>query len=92
MPLHPGEILATEDRLARLSSWVTSSPLPHDSLVVGERGFNQVVTQVHQFTGPITPHAIGTFNTYSRGPIHRSLTDTGGGYSFEGAGFSHTTP
>jgi hypothetical protein len=28
--------------------------LPHDSLRVGERGFNQVVTQL-QLTGPITP-------------------------------------
>jgi hypothetical protein len=29
--------------------------LPHNSLRVGERGFNQVVTQLHQLTGPITP-------------------------------------
>jgi hypothetical protein len=29
--------------------------LPHDNLAVGERGFSHVVTQVHQFTGPITP-------------------------------------
>jgi hypothetical protein len=26
-------------------------------------------------------HAIGTFNTYSRGPTHRSLTDTSKGYN-----------
>jgi hypothetical protein len=31
--------------------------------------------------GPIYQHTIGTFNTCSRGPIHRSLTDTGGGYN-----------
>jgi hypothetical protein len=30
-------------------------------------------------------YAIGTFNTYSRGPIHRSLTDTGGAYNLVGA-------
>jgi hypothetical protein len=54
MPLHPGEILATEDRLARSSSWVTSFPLSHDSLGVGERGFGQVVAQLHHLTGPIT--------------------------------------
>jgi hypothetical protein len=30
-------------------------PLPHDSLGVGERGFGQVVTQLHQLIGPITP-------------------------------------
>jgi hypothetical protein len=37
-------------------------------------------------------HAIGTFNTCSRGPTHRSLIDTGGGYDLEGAIFSHTSP
>jgi hypothetical protein len=30
-------------------------PLPHNSLGVGERGFGQVVTQLHQLTGPISP-------------------------------------
>jgi hypothetical protein len=55
MPLHPGEVLATEDRLARPSSWVTSFPHPHDSLGVGEGGFGQVVIQLHQLTRPITP-------------------------------------
>jgi hypothetical protein len=33
--------------------------------------------------GPYLRHAIGTFNTYSRVPTHRSLTDTGGGYHIE---------
>jgi hypothetical protein len=37
-------------------------------------------------------HAIGTFNTYLWGSTHRSLTNTGGGYSLEGADFSHITP
>jgi hypothetical protein len=37
-------------------------------------------------------HVIGTFNTSSRGPIHWSLTDIGGGYNLRGATFSHTTP
>jgi hypothetical protein len=55
MPLHLGEVLVTEDRLTHPSSWVTSFPLPHDSLGVEERDFGQVVTQLHQFTGPITP-------------------------------------
>jgi hypothetical protein len=52
MPLHPEVVLATEDRLARPSPWVAS--LPHDSLGVWERGFDQVVTQLHQLTWPIT--------------------------------------
>jgi hypothetical protein len=34
---------------------------------------------------------IDTFNIYSRWLTHRSLTDTGGGYNLEGAGFPHTT-
>jgi hypothetical protein len=37
-------------------------------------------------------YAIGTFNTCSRGPTHRSLTDTGGGYSLGGAALPQTTP
>jgi hypothetical protein len=90
--LHPGEVLAAKDRLARPSSWVTSLSLPHNSLGVGERGFGQVVTQLHQLTGPIYQHAIGTFNACSRDPIHQFLTNIGGGYNFGGVGFSHTTP
>jgi hypothetical protein len=37
-------------------------------------------------------HTISTFNTCSRGPTHRSLTDTGRGYNLGGAGLPHTTP
>jgi hypothetical protein len=92
MPLHPGEVLVIEDRLARPSSWVTSFPLPHNRLGVGEGGFNQVVTQLHQLTGPITPACNRYVKSCSRGPTHQSLTDIGGGYSLEGAGFPHTTP
>jgi hypothetical protein len=42
--------------------------------------------------GPYHRHAIGTFNTFLRVPIPRSLTDTGGGYNLEGADFPRTTP
>jgi hypothetical protein len=45
--------LVTKDRMARPSPWVTSFFLPDNSLGVGERGFGQVVTQLHQLTGPI---------------------------------------
>jgi hypothetical protein len=41
--------------------------------------------------GPYHQYAIGTFNTCSQGPTHRSLTNTGGGYNLGGAGFPHTT-
>jgi hypothetical protein len=40
---------------------------------------------------PYHQHAIGMFNTYSRGPTHRSLTDAAGGYNFGGADLPHTT-
>jgi hypothetical protein len=40
---------------------------------------------------PYHRHAIDTFNTCSRGPTHRSLTNSGGGYSLEGASFPRTT-
>jgi hypothetical protein len=37
-------------------------------------------------------HVIGTFNTYSRGPTHRSLIDIGRGYNLGGAGLPHHIP
>jgi hypothetical protein len=37
--LHPGEILAIENRLTRPSFWVTLFSLPHDSLGVGGERF-----------------------------------------------------
>jgi hypothetical protein len=42
-------------------------------------------------SGPYHRHAIGTFNICSRGPTHRSLTNTGGSYKLGGAGLPHTT-
>jgi hypothetical protein len=91
MPLHPEEVLATKDRLTRPSPWVTSFFLPHDNLRIGDRGFSQVVTQLHQLTGAIYQHAISMLNACSRESTHRSLTDTDGGYNLGGAGFPHTT-
>jgi hypothetical protein len=49
-------------------------------------------SQATRLTGPIYQHAIGTFNTFSRGLTHRSLTDTGGGYNLGGDDFPHITP
>jgi hypothetical protein len=42
-------------------------------------------------SGSYHQHMIDTFNTYSWGLTHRSLTDTGGGYNLKGTGFSHNT-
>jgi hypothetical protein len=41
---------------------------------------------------PYHQHAIIIFNTCSWGSTHRSLIDTGRGYSLGGVGFPHTTP
>jgi hypothetical protein len=41
---------------------------------------------------PYLRHAIGTFNACSWVSTPQSLTDTGGGYNLERAGFSHHTP
>jgi hypothetical protein len=40
--------------------------------------------------GSYRRHAIGTFNTCSRGPTEQSLIDTGRGYNLGGASLSHT--
>jgi hypothetical protein len=42
--------------------------------------------------GPYLWHAISTFKTCSRWPIHRSLTDTDRGYNLGGVDFPHHTP
>jgi hypothetical protein len=48
--------------------------------------------QATRLIGPIYSHAIGTFNTWSRGPTHQSLIETGWGYNLGGVGFPHITP
>jgi hypothetical protein len=40
--------------------------------------------------GPYHRHAIGMFNTCSRGSTEQSLIDTGGGYNLGGGGLPHT--
>jgi hypothetical protein len=42
--------------------------------------------------GPYLQHVISTFNTCSRGPTYRSLTNTSGGYNLGGADLPHHTP
>jgi hypothetical protein len=46
--------------------------------------------QLLGLSGSYHRHAIGTFNTCSRGPIERSSTDLGGGYNLGGTSLSHT--
>jgi hypothetical protein len=51
----PERSLGDQRQTGPAVSWVTSFPQPHDSLGVGERGFDQVVAQLPQLTRPITP-------------------------------------
>jgi hypothetical protein len=89
-PLHLEEVLATKDRLAQPSSWVASFLLPCNNPRVGERSFAQWLHNYLSLLGPYHHHVIGTFNTCSRRPTHRSLIDTGGGYNLGGVGLPHT--
>jgi hypothetical protein len=66
--------------------------LPSQPMKQWGQSQTSVDSQLLGLLGPYHRHAIGTFNTCSWGPIHRFFTDTGGGYSLEGAGFPHTTP
>jgi hypothetical protein len=86
----PGESLGNQRQTARPSSWVTSFVLPCDSPEVGERGFGPMVTQLHQFAGPISPAYIWYVQYLLTGPTEWSLTDTGGGYNLGGADLPHT--
>jgi hypothetical protein len=64
--------------LKPINEAVGLSQAPHEGKLLG-------------LLGPYHQNAINTFNTCSHGPIHWSLTDTGGGYSLNGAGFPHAT-
>jgi hypothetical protein len=91
MSLHLEEVLAIKHRLIQPSSRVTSFFLPHNSLGVGERGFNQVVTQLHQLIEHITPVCDRYVQYLLTGLTHWSLTDTDRGYNLKGAGFLHSS-
>jgi hypothetical protein len=57
-----------------------------------EKAKTSINSRLLGLPGPYHRHVIGMFNTCSRGPTHRSLTDTGGGYNLGGADLPHTTP
>jgi hypothetical protein len=88
--LHPEEVLTTKDKLTQPSSWLASFFLPCDSPGVGERGFDPMVTQLHQLTRLILPTCDRYVQYLLTGPTHRSLTDTGRGYNLGGAILPHT--
>jgi hypothetical protein len=92
MPLHPEEVLATKDGLAQPSYWATSFFHPYDSPGVGERGFSQVVTQLHQLTGPISPAYDRYVQYLLTGANPSVLNQHRRGYSLEGTVFPYSTP
>jgi hypothetical protein len=64
--------------------------LSHNSQRVVGKKSTHIDNRLLGLPGLYHRHAIGTFNTCSRGPIERSLIDTGGGYNLGGAGLPHT--
>jgi hypothetical protein len=65
--------------------------LPRQPLKPWGQSQPSVDCQLLGLLGPYLCHAIGMFNTCSRGPTHRSLTDTGRGYNLRSAGFPYLT-
>jgi hypothetical protein len=78
------------------TTWRPSDPqvrtqfLSHNSQGAVRKSQALVDNRLLGLPGPYHRHAIGTFNTCSRGPTKRSLIDTGGGYNLRGAGLPHT--
>jgi hypothetical protein len=70
--------------------WVRTQLLSHNSQRAVGKSQAPVDNRLLGLPGPYHRHAIGTFNTFSRGPTERSLIDTGGGYNLGGAGLPHT--
>jgi hypothetical protein len=59
--------------------------LPRQSLQQWGQSQSSIDGWLLGLPGPYHRHAIGMFNTCSRGPTHWSLTDTGGGYKHPSA-------
>jgi hypothetical protein len=55
--------------------------LPHSTKEVVSLRQASVDSKLLGLRGPHLWHVIGMFNTWSWGPTHQSLTDTGGGYN-----------
>jgi hypothetical protein len=81
------EGLLTQSTARRSSNpWVHTQLLSHNSQRAVGKSQAPVDNQLLGLLGPYHRHAIGTFNTCSRGPTEWSLIDTGGGYNLGGVG------
>jgi hypothetical protein len=85
------EGLPTQSTTRRPSDpWVRTQLLSHNSQESSGEKSTLVDNRLIGLPGTYHRHAIGTFNTCSRGSTERSLIDTGGGYNLGGAGLPHT--
>jgi hypothetical protein len=69
---------------------VRTQLLSHNSQRAVEKSQAPVDNRLLGLPGPYHRHAIGTYNTCSRGPTEWSLINTGRGYNLGGAGLPHT--
>jgi hypothetical protein len=90
-PLHPRR--RAPDTIHSTPAIWSAGPYPA-SLPQQPKSSGEKSTHVYNWLiglpGSYHRHAIGTFNTCSRGPTERSLIDTGGGYNLGGAVLPHT--
>jgi hypothetical protein len=85
--------LPTQSTACRLTDpWVRTQFLSRVSQWSSGESQTSINNMPLGLPGPYQRHAIGTFNTCSRGPTHRFLTDIGGGYNLRSVGLPHTTP
>jgi hypothetical protein len=90
-PLHPRR--KAPDTIHNTTAIRSTGPYPA-SLPQQPKSSGEKSTPVDNWllvlSGPYHRHTIDTFNTCSRGPIERSLIDTGECYNVGGAGLPHT--
>jgi hypothetical protein len=65
--------------------------LPQQPLKLWGKVKHLLVTSYINLLNLYLQHMISTFNTYSQGPTHQSLTNTDGGDNLRGVGFPHHT-
>jgi hypothetical protein len=88
LPLPPDTISSTSvDR----STGPPPSFSPNTTIEAVIKGKHLSTTCYVSLLGLYLRHVISTFNTCSRGPTHRFLTNTGRGYKLRGAGLPHHT-
>jgi hypothetical protein len=89
-PLHPRRRApdTIHNTMTIRSTGPYSAPLPQQPKSSGEKS-TPIDNRLLGLPDPYHRHAIGTFNTCSRGPIEWSSINIGGGYNLEGAGLPY---